>query len=103
MPRFLRGSSHPPNGKQSIAQVAPSQNNLLSGHCSIPGIATTAFYTLISLHDGGRAPDLLTDSVVRCLLLEQYPDGRWSDGGGERPPLSPESGIPGTALSARAV
>jgi hypothetical protein len=89
--------------KQSVAQVAPSQDNLLSGHCSIPGIATTASYTLISLNDAGRPSDLLTDSVVRCLLLEQYPDGRWSDGGGERPPLSPESGIPGTALAARAV
>jgi ankyrin repeat protein len=89
--------------KQSVAQVAPSQDNLLSGHCSIPGIATTASYTLISLHDAGRPPDLLTDSVVRCLLLEQFPDGRWSDGGGERPPLSPQSGIPGTALAVRTV
>src|SRR5215467_9207772 len=89
--------------KQSIAQVAPSQDSLLSGYCTIPGIATTASYTLISLHDAGRPPDLFTDSVVRCLFLEQFPDGRWSDGGGERPPLSPESGIPGTALSARAV
>src|SRR5262249_40242253 len=89
--------------KQTVAQVAPAQDNLLSGYCTIPGIATTASYALISLHDAGRPPDLLTDSVVRCLLLEQFPDGRWSDGGGERPPLSPESGIPGTALSARAV
>jgi hypothetical protein len=89
--------------KQTVAQVAPAQDNLLSGYCTIPGIATTASYALISLHAAGRPPDLLTDSVVRCLLIEQFPDGRWSDGGGERPPLSPESGIPGTALSARAV
>jgi hypothetical protein len=89
--------------KQTVAQVAPAQDSLLSGYCTIPGIATTASYALISLHDAGRPADLLTDSVVRCLLLEQFPDGRWSDGGGERPPLSPESGIPGTSLSARAV
>jgi ankyrin repeat protein len=89
--------------KQTVAQIAPAQDNLLSGYCTIPGIATTASYGLISLHDAGRPPDLLTDSVVRCLLLEQFGDGRWSDGGGERPPLSPESGIPGTALAARAV
>ena len=89
--------------KQTVAQVAPAQDNLLSGYCTIPGIATTGSYALISLHDAGRPPDLLTDSVVRCLLLEQFGDGRWSDGGGERPPLSPESGIPGTALAARAV
>jgi hypothetical protein len=40
---------------------------------------------------------------VRCLIVEQYPDGHVGHSGDERPPLSPESGIPGTALSARAL
>jgi hypothetical protein len=44
----------------------------------------------------------MTDGIARCLAVEQYPDGHWSHGG-ERPPLSAETDIPSTALSARAV
>jgi len=89
--------------KQTVASLAPFRDNLLSGYCAVPGMITTASYSLISLGDAGYAPDLLTDSVVRCLLVDQFSDGHWGNGGGERPPLSPEGGIPGTALSARAV
>ena len=89
--------------RQTVASLSTSRDNLLSGYCTVPGISTTASYALISIHEAGRARDLLTDGLVRCLMLEQFPDGRWGNGGGERPPLSPESGIPGTALSARAV
>src|SRR5262249_3724794 len=34
---------------------------------------------------------------------EQLADGRWRKGGEQRPPLSPETGIPGTAIVARAI
>jgi len=89
--------------KQTVASLAPFRDSLLSGYCAVPGMITTATYSLISLSDAGYAPDLLTDSVVRCLLVDQFPDGHWANGGAERPPLSPQSGIPGTSLSARAV
>ncbi len=89
--------------KQTIASRAPSRENLLSGYCTIPAFTTTAGYDLISLHDAGYAPGLLTDAYVRCLLVEQLPNGEWSNPAGERPPLSAQTAIPGTALSARAV
>ncbi|HEY3456187.1 MAG TPA: ankyrin repeat domain-containing protein [Bryobacteraceae bacterium] len=89
--------------KQTIASRAPNRENLLSGYCTIPAFTTTAGYDLISLHDAGYAPGLLTDAYVRCLLVEQLPNGEWSNPAGERPPLSAQTAIPGTALSARAV
>ena len=87
--------------KQIVAMMGPQRDNL-SGYYTILGITTTAPYGLISTHGDGYAPDLLTDGITRCLALEQYPDGHWGNGGGQRP-LAPETGIPGTALSARAV
>jgi hypothetical protein len=89
--------------KQTAAFLTPFRDDLLSGYCSTPGFSATTSYTLLSLHGAGYAPDLLTDSVIRCLIVDQLPDGRWSSGGNERPPLNPESGIPTTALSARAI
>jgi len=89
--------------KQTVAFLTPFHDDLLSGYCSTPGFATTTSYVLLALHGAGYAPDLLTDSVVRCLMVDQSPDGRWGNGGDERPPLNPESGIPPTALSARAM
>lgn len=88
--------------KQTAASLTPSRDDLLSGYCSTPEFSTATSYALLSLHGADYAPDLLTDSVIRCLIVEQFPDGRWSHGG-ERPPLTPESGIPSTALSARAI
>jgi hypothetical protein len=88
--------------KQTIAALAPHRENLLSGFCSIPGITTTATYGAISLHQEGYAADLLTDGITRCLLLEQKPDGSFPHGD-TRPPLSPDTAIPTTALSARAL
>jgi hypothetical protein len=43
----------------------------------------------------------LTDSIVRCLIADQQASGEWRTGD-TRPPLSPETAIPTTALSARA-
>jgi hypothetical protein len=76
---------------------------MMSGYCAIPGFATTTGWGLISLASAGYAPDLLSDSIVKCLTIEQLADGRWRKGGEQRPPLSPETGIPGTAIVARAI
>jgi N-acyl-D-amino-acid deacylase len=89
--------------KQTVSAFAPQRENMLSGYCAIPGFATTTAWGLLSLARAGYAPDLLTDSIVKCLALEQLPDGRWRKGGDQRPPLSPETGIPGTAIVARAI
>ena len=88
--------------KQTAAFLSPHRDNMLSGYCSIPGITTTATYGAISMHDEGRAADAFTDSVTRCLLLEQRADGSFEHGD-TRPPLSPETGIPTTALSIEAM
>jgi ankyrin repeat protein len=89
--------------KQTVSAFAPQRENMLSGYCAIPGFATTTAWGLVSLASAGYAPDPLTDSIVKCLTLEQLPDGRWRKGGEQRPPLSPETGIPGTAIVARAI
>src|SRR5262249_23165789 len=82
---------------------APFADNLLSGYCTVPGVVTTASWALISLDGAGHSADRLTDSVARCLMAEQLPSGQWGHGGGERPPLGPEGGIPGTVLVSRAL
>jgi hypothetical protein len=43
----------------------------------------------------------LTDAIARCIAINQDPDGRWFSGLDTRPPLSAESSIPDTAMSAR--
>jgi hypothetical protein len=86
--------------KETIASLGPHRENLLSGYCSVPGMPTTSSYAAISMHGEGYLPDAFTDGVVRCLAVDQRADGHWAEGG-TRPPLSPDSSIPGTALSAR--
>ncbi|MGH9613256.1 MAG: ankyrin repeat domain-containing protein, partial [Bryobacteraceae bacterium] len=86
--------------KETVAVLAPHRDNLLSGNCSIPGMEITSTYGAISMHGEGHAPDRLTDAIVRCLAVDQYPDGRWFEYD-TRPPLSPDSAIPTTALAAR--
>jgi len=56
--------------KQTVASLAPFRDSLLSGYCAVPGMITTATYSLIALGNEGYAPDPLTDSVVRCLLVD---------------------------------
>ena len=68
--------------------------------CTIPGMATTTGYAAIAMYGEGYKPDSLTDGFVHCLLASQDADGRWREGGA-RPPLSPSSPIPATALGAR--
>ena len=80
--------------------LGPHRDNLLSGYCSIPGMGVTSTYGAISMHGEGHAPDRLTDAIVRCLAVAQYLDGHWAVHD-TRPPLSPDSGIPTTALAAR--
>jgi hypothetical protein len=89
--------------KQTAAFLMPSRDDLLSGYCNIPGFTVTASYALLSLHAAGHAPDSATDAVVRCLAVEQRSDGSQGLSTTERPPLAPESPIPGAALSARAI
>lgn len=88
--------------KSTLAHLSPHRDNLLSGYCSIPGMHTTSTYAAISLHNEGYSPDLFTDSIVRCLIADQQANGAWRTGD-TRPPLSPESAMPTTALSARTV
>jgi ankyrin repeat protein len=87
--------------KQTLASLGPQRDNLLSGYCLI--VETTGTYAAMSLHGDGYPPDPLTDGIARCLAVEQHPDGHWSHEVDTRPPLSPEAGIPVTAISARAV
>jgi ankyrin repeat protein len=88
--------------KQTVAILAPHRDNLLSAYASVPGFVTTATYALMSMHGEGYRPDLLTDAIARSLLVEQQSDGHWKTGGA-RPPLSPDSPVPTTALAARAL
>jgi hypothetical protein len=89
--------------KQTLAEFWPQRDNLLSGICRLYGKPGTGSYTLMSLSGAEYAPDSLTDGIVRCLAVDQYPDGRFYLGVDTRPPLSAEGSIPDTALSARAV
>lgn len=69
-----------------LATLGPHRENLMQTNCTIPGIATTATYGLISMHDEGYPRDGLTDAIVHCLAGEQRPDGHWR-AGDTRPPL----------------
>jgi hypothetical protein len=89
--------------KQTVASFSPQRDNLLSSVCGLVGKPATGPYTLMSLHGDGYAPDSLTDGIVRCLAVDQYPDGHSYHGIDTRPPLSAEGGIPDTALVARAI
>ena len=86
--------------KQTLASLGPRRDDTLSGYCPI--LTSVGTYAAMSLHGEGYLPGPLTDGIARCLAVEHYPDGHWSHGG-ERPPLSAETDIPSTALSARAV
>jgi len=86
--------------KEHAAGLGPQRDNLLSGACTIPGMPTTTGYAAIAMHGEGYTPDSLTDGFVHCLLVSQEVDGRWHEGGA-RPPLSPTTPIPATALAAR--
>jgi ankyrin repeat protein len=89
--------------KQTVAAFRPHRDNLLSGFCGIFGKPVNGPYALISLKGEGYAPDSLTDGIVRCLAVDQYPDGHLYHGVDTRPPLSAEGSIPDTALSAQAM
>ncbi len=89
--------------KQTVASFGPQRDNLLSGFCGIVGNAPTGPYALISLNGEGYAPDTLTDGIAHCLAIGQHPEGHWYKNVDSRPPLSGESGIPNTALAARAL
>jgi hypothetical protein len=84
--------------KQTVASLGIRRDDNMSGYC--PLLSSIGTYAAVSLHADGYAPDALTDSIARCLAVDQHQDGHWSHGG-ERPPLSAESDIPSTALSAR--
>ena len=77
--------------KQTLASLGPRREDSLSGYC--PLLTSIGTYGAMSLHGEGYTPDSLTDSIARCLAVEQLPDGHWAHGG-ERPPLSAESDIP---------
>jgi squalene cyclase len=70
-------------------------------NCTIPGLATTATYGLISMKDAGYPRDALTDAIVHCLAAEQRPDGHWR-AGDTRPPLGTGE-FATTALSVRTI
>jgi len=89
--------------KQTVAVFGPQRDNLLSSVCGLVGKPATGPYALMSLHGEEYAPDPLTDGIVRCLALDQYPDGHSYHGVDTRPPLSAEGSIPDTALAARAI
>ncbi len=89
--------------KQTAASLGPQRDNLLSGFCGLAGNAPTGPYALISLKGEGYGPDPLTDGIARCLALVQSREGRWREQDSQRPPLAGESGIPNTALAARAM
>ena len=86
-----------------MASFSPQRDNLLSSVCGLVGKPATGPYALMSLHGEGYSPDPLTDGIVRCLALDQYPDGHSYHGIDTRPPLSAEGSIPDTALAARAI
>lgn len=87
--------------KQTLASFRPERERILSGVCGLVGRAPTATYGLISLHGEGYVPDVLTDAIARCIAMNQDADGHWFSDSDTRPPLSAESSIPDTAMSAR--
>jgi squalene cyclase len=87
--------------KAHLATLAPHRENLMQTNCTVPGLATTATYALISMKDAGYARDALTDAIIHCLAAEQRPDGRWR-AGDTRPPLGTGE-FATTALSLRTI
>jgi ankyrin repeat protein len=87
--------------KQTVASFRPERERVLSGVCGLVGRAPTGTYGLVSLHGEGYPADALTDAIARCIAINQEPNGRWFSGLDTRPPLSAESSIPDTAMSAR--
>jgi len=87
--------------KQTVASFAPERERVLSGVGGLAGRAPTGTYGLVSLYGAGYAPDALSDAIARCLAIHQGADGSWFSGLDTRPPLSAESTIPDTAMSAR--
>ena len=72
--------------KAHLATLGPHRENLMQTNCTIPGLATTSTYGLISMKAAGYPRDGLTDAIIHCLAQEQQPDGRWRNGD-TRPPL----------------
>jgi len=89
--------------KQTIASYSPVRDNLMSGACGVLGSPGVGSYSLIPLKDEGYPANSLTDAIVRCLSLAQYPDGHTHFNIDTRAPLSAEGDTPETALSARAM
>ena len=87
--------------KQTVAAFRAERERVLSGVCGLVGRAPTGTYGLISLHGERYPADALTDATARCIAINQNPDGHWFSGLDTRPPLSAESSIPDTAMSAR--
>jgi ankyrin repeat protein len=87
--------------KQTVAAFRPERERVLSGVCGLIGRAPTGTYGLISLHGESYVPNVVTDAVARCIAITQSPDGHWFSGLDTRPPLSAESRIPDTAMSAQ--
>src|SRR5215471_3428602 len=103
-PRLSGSANFYTTARQANPRVLPAPTeNLLSGVCGLVGRASTGTYGLVSLYGNGYAPDVLTDAIARCIAINQYPDGRFFSGLDMRPPLSAESAIPDTAMSARVV
>jgi ankyrin repeat protein len=87
--------------KQTVASFRPERERVLSGVCGLVGRAPTGTYGLISLYGEHYPADAMTDAIARCIAINQDPDGHWFSGLDTRPPLSAESSIPDTAMSAR--
>jgi len=85
--------------KSHLAFLGPHKDNLLETNCTIPGLATTATYSLISMKGEQHPRDRLTDAIVHCLAEEQRPEGFWRHGD-SRPPIGTGDFVT-TALSAR--
>lgn len=87
--------------KQTVASFTPDRERIFSGVAALAGRAPTGTFGLASLYGEGYSPDALTDAIARCLAIHQRTDGSWFSGVDTRPPLSAESSIPDTAMSAR--
>jgi hypothetical protein len=87
--------------KQTVASFRPERERVQSGASGLVGRAPTGTYGLVSLYGEGYAPDAFTDAITRCIAINQSPDRHWFSGLDTRPPLSAESSIPDTAMSAQ--
>lgn len=87
--------------KAHLATLGPHRENLMQTNCTIPGLATSSTYGLISMKAAGYPRDGLTDAIIHCLAQEQQPDGHWRNGD-TRPPLGTGE-FAATALSVRTI